>query len=381
MCHKLIQSLCLLLFLFFISAAFLNCQPQNSNSSTSGAIPSPVTEPTSPTTGTETDTETSPETEPNTESEISGESGETGDDSSVPDVSDTDTEETTEEESSPGIPYGFWGLNGFHDSEGFLDVQTRFGITVFQVASESPSWTVNTFLPLIRESGMKVTLRMTSAPDYSGDFNLEEWKTALSAWIDSGVQEFIDDGTLIGHMILDDIYNFSGTDPTAEDLDEMARYSKEILPGLMTFVRQKATGMPVPVGGTYVYLDACVNQYSAYTGFPDGPIEEYVVEQAATARVLGLGIINGMNIADGGNGTSGQSGWSSGKFAMSAEEITTYGEALLGVPDLLMFLMWEYDGEEVWSDGILGSDYFDQAERQEAIYGLGQIAAASGGGS
>lgn len=275
------------------------------------------------------------------------------------------------------ILIGFWGLNGYISESGLADVSSRFNSTVFQVASASPTYTVNTLLPLVRSSGMKVTLRMSgdhSVYTSDGNFDLEKWKTAMNVWADSGVQEFIDDGTLAGHMILDDIDTFSGTDPTGSDLDEMARYSEELMPGLMTFVRQKASALPEPAtaDGKYAYLDANVNQYKA----SEGDVESYAQLEAAKAEQLGLDIINGLNICDGGDGSSGQVGWRSDKYAMSAEEISRYGEVLLAVPDVQMFLMWEYDGEELWSDGsTIGSEYFDQSELQTALAELGAAAA------
>jgi hypothetical protein len=182
------------------------------------------------------------------------------------------------------------------------------------------------------------------------------------------VQAFVDDGTLVGHMILDDISNYSGRDATAADLDEMARYSKELFPGLMTFVRERATEMPVPSGGTYVYVDACVNQYS----IRHGAIATYFDQQEAEAEALGLGVINGLNLADGGDGRSGQPGWrTDGTFyAMSAEEVLDYGTLGASVPSMGMFLNWEYDGEESWSDGTIGADYLDHPDIQAALLEL-----------
>ena len=289
-------------------------------------------------------------------------------------------------ESYPPVPIGFWGLNGYITSTGLTDVQQRFGSTIFQVASSAPNYTVNTLLPLVKAAGMKVTLRMTGGISdlaTNGNFDITKFKSQLDVWKNSGVQSYIDDGTLAGIMLLDDIFTLSGTPPTAAELDEMARYSEEILPGLMTFVRNKASTMPVPSGGRYLYLDACVNQYTNYPGYSDGAIADYVAQQKAAAASLGLGIINGLNIADGGDGSSGQLGasppGSSGKskYAMSPSEILTYGAALLdrtAFPDLKMFLMWEYDGEQVWVDGSIGSDYFDQPEMQEALHQLSVIA-------
>ncbi len=270
------------------------------------------------------------------------------------------------------ILYGFWGLNGFISESGLADVQQRFGITVFQVASENPTYTVNTLLPLVESSGMKVTLRLTAWNDdlvTNGNFDINKWKEDLVVWSNSGVQTYIDNGTLIGHMLLDDILTFTGADPTATELDEMARYSKELFPDLMTFVRNQATTMPVPPDGTYEYLDAIVNQYSAR----DGDVETYAVTEAAAAERLNVGMINGLNIADGGDGSSGQAGWREGFYAMSATEINYYSEALLNVPGVTMFLMWEYDGQELWSDGTIGSVYFDQPEFTEAFLNIGNL--------
>lgn len=283
------------------------------------------------------------------------------------------------------ILFGFWGLNGYHTTEGLADVQTRFNATVFQVASGSgTNYTINTFLPAVKAAGMNVTLRLSGSQDEyttEGSFDLEKWKTSVSRWEDTNLQSYVDDGTLVGHMLLDDIDTYSVTDATAADLEEMARYSKEILPGLMTYVRQKCNRMPTPSvnAGQYIYVDNCVNQYTNYQGYSDGPIADYVIAQKAAADSLGLGVINGLNIANGGDGSSGQTGWSSGKYAMSAEEITEYGEPLLAMPDVQMFLMWEYDGDELWYDTTdaisTGDEYFNQPELQAALAGLGELAA------
>lgn len=277
------------------------------------------------------------------------------------------------EEAAASVPYGYWGLNGFVTEDGLAEVSDRLVAGTFQVANENPTWTVGTLLPMVRDTGMTVSLRLSgdhgSYTTSSGSFDLDAWKDRVDLWAGSGVQAFIDDGTLAGHMILDDIHNFSGADPTGDQLDEMARYSKEVLPGLMTFVRCQASTMPEPTAGVYVHLDASVNQYQSV----DGEIEEYVAEELAAATALDLGIINGLNIADGGDGSSGQPGWRSGRYAMSAEEILEYGSLLAEMPGVGMFLNWEYDGSEEWSDGTIGADYFDQPTLQAALAELGRI--------
>jgi hypothetical protein len=257
--------------------------------------------------------------------------------------------------------------------EGFQDVQQRFGITGFQVAYSDPAGTVQTLLPMVRAAGWRVTLRLTedhhAYTTAEGDFDLAAWKAQLSQWRGSGIQEFVDDGTLAGHMLLDDITNFEGHDPDAAELDEMARYSQELMPGLMTFVRQKATGMPVPAGGTYRWVDAAVNQYEAM----EGDVSRYARQQEVRARALGLGVINGLNIADGGDGSAGRPGYREGHYPMTAAEIATYGGVLARVPSCGIFLSWEYDGQDRWSDGTNGAEYFDQPELQAALAALSAL--------
>lgn len=274
-------------------------------------------------------------------------------------------------ETKDEVLFGFWGLNGFLDNKQELkDVKHKFNMTVFQVASEDPHYLVHHLLPKIKKANLKVTLRLTGSHKYyttNHNFNLEKWKKRLAKWQVSGIKKYINNGTIVGHMLLDDIYNFKGADPTATELDEMARYSEELFPNLMTYVRNQASTMPK---GKYQYLDAIDNQYSTQ----EGDINDYVKKEYKAAKKHNFKIINGLNICDGGDGSSGQLGWrTDGEFyAMSAEEITKYGEALLNMSDVNMFLMWEYDGEETWHDGTIGSDYFNQTSLQQAIYNLGK---------
>lgn len=286
----------------------------------------------------------------------------------------------TDGNAAKGIPFGFWGLNGYHSPTGFADLKLRFGINLFQATSTNPAWTVGTFLPMIKGAGMKVTLSMTGYHDnYTTDtnFDLTKWKTTLDNWKNSGVAAFVSDGTLIGHMLIDDLTEFPGTGPSAADLDEMARHSKDVIPGLMTYVRRHATGLPTPSAGTYQHLDACLNQYH----ISNGDIYSYATAQRDRALQLGLGVINGLNICDGGDGSSGKTGWRAPTatrtfWAMSAAEITTKGTALLAIAECGMFLTWEYDAEEVWySDNVtIGADYFDQPALQNALAGLATLA-------
>lgn len=271
--------------------------------------------------------------------------------------------------------FGFWGMNGFLTPDGLADVQRRTNLTVIQTASREPAWAVGTLLPMARDAGVRVTLRLTGHHDRymrDGNFDLEMWKSQLARWEGSGIQPFIDDGTLVGHMILDDILEFPGADPTGEQLDEMARASKAVLPGLMTYVRQRASDLP---DREYRWLDAAVNQYRARDGDPAA----YARREVEAAARRKLGVINGLNLPDGGDGTSGQAGWRAERFAMTADEIRRYGTPLADAPGLGMFLIWEYDGEERWTDGSIGADYLRRPDVEAALAELGARVASRPG--
>ncbi len=274
--------------------------------------------------------------------------------------------------TGPAPLFGYWGLNGRLSPAGLADARARLGAEVVHTASRSPGYVLHTLLPLVQAAGMKLSLRMTGDhPHYrttAGDFDLAAWKRALAPWAPhaDALAPYIADGTLVAHMLLDDIHNFPGRDPTAAELDEMARHAKAMMPGLAVFVRERASEMPVPESGRYEHLDALVNQYRVRLG----PVEDWSREQSDRAAALGLRVICGINIANGGDGSSAQPGWRQGRHAMSADEIDRYGAILATDARCAMVLAWEYDAEERWSDGSIGAAYFDRPENTAALQRL-----------
>lgn len=277
------------------------------------------------------------------------------------------------------IPFGFWGLNGYDTAEGYNYVKNNFNADVYQVYSSGPNYNLNTLLPMVKNANMKISLNITGNysdfADTEGNFDITLWKNALDHYFNNpdtaiAMQEYVDNNTIIGVMLLDDIYNFIGKDPTAEELEQMACDIKENI-NTMTWVREDINDNLVLEDASFQFncLDAFGFQYSTRKG----SIADYINDQQQAADNLNVDIVAGLNIADGGDGSSSQQGWSgTGYYAMSADEITTYGEAMLDRMDnVIMFLMWEYDGEEYWPDGTIGSDYFNQPELQRALYNLG----------
>lgn len=278
-------------------------------------------------------------------------------------------------------PTGFWGLNAAFNDDALITNELRkvaaaTGMASF-IVSEDPGYGVNTVLPAVEAADLTVAFRMSGANsaliDEDGNFSLERWESLTNTWVGSGVENYVEDGTLSGAMLLDDITNFEsdygGTNPTGVELATMATYSKSLFPELTTFIRRDADGMPE---ADYADLDAVLSQYSTKTN-PD--VSDYIDSNLTAAKNLGVQTIWGLNIVDGGDGSSGQIGSRSDLFLMTPDEIKMYGEAeLLAEPNSLGLYMWEYDGNQELADGSNSADHFMTPEYQAAFASLADLA-------
>ena len=110
----------------------------------------------------------------------------------------------------------------------------------------------------------------------------------------------------------------------------MARYSKSIWPNLKTIVRDEPS--QIKWSGTYRYLDAAWAQYL----WRKGNVNTYIQENVATAKKMGLGLVVGLNIVDGGNP---KNTW------MSPSEVENWGSVLLSSDYPCAFISWQYDSD------------------------------------
>ena len=266
--------------------------------------------------------------------------------------------------------FGFWGLNGTFEGDvaaNLAALQNQTGLNSF-VVSTSPSYTLNTQLPALRETGLSASFRMSGGNDKlidsHGNFDLDAWEDLFESWTShSELNSYIGE-ELQWHMLLDDVdtfdNQFGGKNPTADELEALAKISKEAFPDLKTFLRHDADDMP---SGTYPFLDATLNQYSARKG----SLEDYIESNLEAADELGLETIWGLNIVDGGNGSSGHPGSSWDRSIMSPEEIEAYGEALLALPSSLGLLMWEFDADQELADGVTSAERFSTDDYLEVF--------------
>jgi hypothetical protein len=256
-----------------------------------------------------------------------------------------------------GIPFG-----PQHLPPGSLDATYTGTMWIVQ-----PS-TVISQLDAARRARARVILNLSTtkgsqAPD--GSFSLELWKQRIDRFRDINFESYIADGTLLGHYVMDEPHsatNWNGRAVPFADIEAAARYSKMLWPSMTTFVRTHPEFLE-GASFRWSHVDAAWAQYTARRG--DAGI--YLKRQVATARSLGLGLVVGLNLLNGGTAESGIPGFHKGKWAMSAGQIRSLGRVLAAEPYACAFSMWKYDRAD--------PSYLQRADIKAALAEVAKIAA------
>ncbi len=199
-----------------------------------------------------------------------------------------------------------------------------------------------------RSKGGRVVLKLCKGKDSyvknpDGTFSLTKWKSLVARYRNVKWDGYISDGTIIGHYLIDEPHRASrwgGKAISQATLEAMAKYSKELWPQMTTLVRV-APSYLASASATYRYLDAGWTQFAAGKGSP----EQWVSAEAAAAKRKGLGLVVGLNVINGGNGSSKIRGTRVGEWSMSASEIRSYGKAMLSESHACAFFNWQHDLE------------------------------------
>ena len=118
-------------------------------------------------------------------------------------------------------------------------------------------------LKAIRARGGRVVVAFSGSPRYyreNGHFSFEKWKSRVKRFKGINLSQFIRDGTIIGHYLIDepnDPANWRGRPVSPATLEQMAKYSKQLWPRMPTIVRVE----PGYLGRNHHYLDAAWAQY------------------------------------------------------------------------------------------------------------------------
>jgi hypothetical protein len=196
-------------------------------------------------------------------------------------------------------------------------------------------------LQQIKSRGGKVILALSGSPKYYLDgkyFSMAKWKERVNRYRGINFKSYIDDGTIIGHYLIDepnDPANWGGRPVSSSAVEEMAKYSKDLWPGMATIVRAE----PKFMGDNHRYLDAAWAQYLSRRG----NVNEYIKDVVAMAQRKGLQLVVGLNVLKGGNpnGTN-----------MTASEVESWGSALLSSSYPCAFINWKYSGTYMNNGGI-----------------------------
>lgn len=237
----------------------------------------------------------------------------------------------------PGVVFGTFSL----PNEALSSVHTGW----MQGGPLDPS-NILSKLSAARARGGRVVIKLCKGSDSyvknaDGTFSLSKWKSLVSRFRNVNLGPYIADGTIVGHFLIDEpqrAAKWGGKTIPPATLEAMAKYSKQLWPGMTTIARVVPSWLAAS-SVRYTYLDAGWAQYAS----SKGDAGKWAAAEVAAAKRKGLGLVVGMNVLDGGNGSSRIAGWSKGRYAMSASEIRSYGSALLNQSYSCAFFNWMYD--------------------------------------
>jgi hypothetical protein len=185
----------------------------------------------------------------------------------------------------------------------------------------------------IKSRGGKVVLTFAGHEEHfrdrTGHFDMAKWKARVDRFKGVDFSSYVSDGTIVGHYLIDEPYDaFNWGEPVPGSvIEEMAKYSKQLWPTLVTIVRAQPN--QVKWNGTYRYLDAAWAQYT----YQKGDVASYIRQNVADAQAMGLGLVVGLNITKG----------SPSKGELTASQVEDWGTTLLSSSYACAFIMWQYN--------------------------------------
>jgi hypothetical protein len=261
--------------------------------------------------------------------------------------------------AAPGIVFGSYDL----------DISLLGSLHTGALRVPSPNMLL-TELSTARAHAARLVLKLVGGSDSwvknsDGTFSLTKWKSMVDRFKGINFSSYITDGTVLAHILIDEpnrASKWGGKTISTATLEAMAKYSKQYWPAIPTVVRVVPSWLAASPT-TYTYLDAGWAQYTSRKG----DAAKWLASEVAAARTKGLGVVVSMNVLDGGNGSSGIRGYTSGLSAMSATEVRNYGTALLNNSYACGFFLWTYQ---------YGKTYYARSDIKAAMTDLSAKAKA-----
>jgi hypothetical protein len=156
----------------------------------------------------------------------------------------------------------------------------------------------------------------------------------------SSWKPFVRSGVLVGVQVIDDrgATNWGGRPISNAQIEQMAKWWKQLVPGITTFV---AGGYASNLlGYKWRYLDGSINQYNAsYMG----SVKAWRDKAVAAAAKARTSLILSLNVLNGGKITRGcYRGGRRNMCSMNANEIRTYGAAIANARGVCGAGTWKY---------------------------------------
>jgi hypothetical protein len=193
-----------------------------------------------------------------------------------------------------------------------------------------------------RRTGTRVLVAMAGSEsqykDENGHFDLAKWKQRVDRFKDVDFAPYVADGTVIGHLIMDepeDPTNWNDKLVTRDEIEEMARYSKQLWPSMAAIIR----GWPAYLKGyPFKNLDAGWAQYHVRFG----DINAFIQSNVRDAKASNLALIMSVNLLSGGGKDEGLAGYHKDKYALNPSQLRAWGNAIMDEPYICAFLSWQY---------------------------------------
>lgn len=240
-----------------------------------------------------------------------------------------------------------------------------FGLSLSPLAEFSSSWSGTVYratpsgiasrLDRAERTGMRLIVNLVPAArarDAAGRFSLTRWKAEVDRYRTLSLGASVSSGALYLHYLVEQpncASCWGGQAISWSTVEEMARYSKSIWPGLPTVVRV-APSVLADADFQWNYLDAGWIQYNTL----QGDLRTYLGAQAAKARLEGLGLVAGLNLEHAGGPKSGP---------MTPSQIRQFGTILAQDPSVCALIGWKYD-----------SGWLDQTGVRDALDSVATVA-------
>jgi hypothetical protein len=212
------------------------------------------------------------------------------------------------------------------------------------IQPSTPS-SVLSYLAQVKAKGGRVLIKLHGGEgaikNTNGTFNRDKWKSMVSRYRTVNLTPYITDGTIVGHYIVDEPNypsRWGGTAIPQATVEELAKHSKSLWPTMATIVSAPPAWF-ASTTLTYTHLDAA---WAMYLVEKSGSPTTWAAQQVNLAKKKRLGLFSGLNVLDGGNGSSGVRGTVPRGWNMTAAELRSYGSALLAQSYVCGFSMWRY---------------------------------------